>query len=127
MSWQTGMAGDVGAIDICIQPYTVLEARGHRHGLDEHFMQKVRMPEKMKTEGIGMDEYIGMMDRAGVEHSLIAACCCGDLKVKYSSHVPYEQVAEYCQKWPTRYSGLAGVDPSRGVEGVRQMARGIEE
>lgn len=125
--WRNGTVGDVGAIDICIQPYTRIEAQGHRLGLDENFFSKVRIGDDMRDQGIPMEDYISMMDRAGIEHSLVAACCCGDLRIKHSSFIPYEQVREYCDRWPTRFSGLAGINPSRGLEGVRQMVRGIEE
>ena len=129
MSWQEGMAGDVGAIDITINPWTEIETKGYRHGGDEHFEHKVRMPPEVAANGVSMEEYLGMMDRAGVERSLVVAGRCGDMRMKHSSQIAYEQVAEYCETWPDRYSGLAGVDPAtHGVrEGVHEMERGIRE
>jgi len=124
--WRKGMAGDVGAIDITINPWTSLEAKAEDQGLDEHFHEKVGLPPEY-ADGVEMDAYLEMMDRAGVERSLVVAYRCGDLNVRYSSHIPYEQVAEYCERWPDRYSGLAGVDPSQGVAGVKEMERGIVE
>ena len=44
-----------------------------------------------------------------------------------SFEIPYAQVAQWCEKYPDRFSGLAGVDPFRGVEGLRDLDRAVQD
>jgi predicted TIM-barrel fold metal-dependent hydrolase len=67
------------------------------------------------------------MDRAGIERSLLIAVRCGDLRVKGSTEIPYERVHEICQAYPDRFSGLAGIDPSRGVTGLYELDKAVKE
>ena len=42
-------------------------------------------------------------------------------------HVPCELVAEAVRKYPKRFSGLAGIDPTEGMAGVRQLERAVRD
>lgn len=117
---------DYGVIDIVVGPHTPLEVAQDQVGVDTAFMDKVRMPDAMRR-GIEWDRYVGMMDAAGVEKSLVIATRAGDLRVKYSYEVPYDRVAEYCAAYPGRFHGLAGVDPTRGMQGLRDLTYAVEE
>jgi hypothetical protein len=57
---------DRGIIDIVCNVHTPEAIAAGQFGVDEHFMDKVRMPEKMRR-GTPIEEYVEMMDRAGVE------------------------------------------------------------
>ena len=66
------------------------------------------------------------MDRAGVE-TLAAdrGARAGDMRMKYSFAIPYERVARLLRRgYPGRFRGLAGIDPSRGMRGLREFERG---
>jgi predicted TIM-barrel fold metal-dependent hydrolase len=89
-------------------------------------MDKVRFSPELK-QGMAWDAYVEKMDRAGIRLSLINATRAGDLRVKYSYAIPYERVAAVCEEYPGRFLGLAGIDPSRGMEGLREFERGINE
>jgi hypothetical protein len=119
-------ARDYGAIDLCANPYTELEARLGQLGVDEHFLNKIRCPPEIR-HGISWEKYLEKMDRARIDRTLIIATRAGDMRVKYSYAIPYERVAAVCEKYPERFSGLAGVDPSRGMEGLREFERGIRD
>jgi predicted TIM-barrel fold metal-dependent hydrolase len=80
----------------------------------------------MRT-GVSMEDYVAKMDRAGIERALLIAVRAGDMRMKYSFAIPYERVAAYCEQFPGRFHGLAGIDPSRGMEGLRELERGIRE
>src|SRR5262245_4103473 len=67
------------------------------------------------------------MDRAGIERALIPATRCGDPDRKYGFAIPNERVAAVVEQYPDRFSGLAGVDPSNIMRGLRDMERGIRE
>ena len=51
----------------------------------------------------------------------------GDLRMKGSFEISYERVHEVCQKYPDRFSGLAGVDPYRGMQGLRDLEQAVKE
>ena len=95
-------------------------------GLDEHFLEQIRFPVEWR-KGVSIDDYIGMKDRAGIERSLLIAVRAGDQRVRGSFEIPYDQVAAVCRKYPERFSGLAGIDPYRGMDGVRELEYAVKE
>jgi hypothetical protein len=115
-----------GTIDIVCNLYTPQMLREGRTGQDPHFKDQVRMPAAMR-DGVDLDDYLVKMDRAGIERSLLIAVRAGDLAMKGSFEIPYEQVARWCRKHPDRLSGLAGVDPYRGMQGLRDLAHAVKE
>lgn len=115
-----------GAIDIVVNPFTSTEIEKKQNGFDENFMEQIRMPADMRG-GVSMERYAEIMDEAGVDHSLLIAVRAGGRHMKYSIEVPYEQVAAYCDAMPSRYSGLAGVDPFMGMEQLRDLEYAVKE
>ena len=118
------MAG--GTIDIVCNIFTPEAVRKGWTGLDENFKKQVRMDPALRP-GISIRNYLRKMDAAGIERSLLIAVRCGDLRVKGSFEVPYEAIARICAKYPDRFSGLAGVDTSRGMQGLRDLEKGIKD
>ncbi|MBT8444346.1 MAG: amidohydrolase [Gammaproteobacteria bacterium] len=115
-----------GAIDIVCNPFTPEAVRNGWTGLDEDFKKQVRMPEEMRG-GVSMDDYLVKMDRAGIERSLLIAVRAGDINVKGGFELPYEVVRDVCAEHPDRFSGLAGIDPFRGMQGVRDLEQAVRE
>ena len=115
-----------GAIDIVVNPFTSVEIEKKQNGFDENFMEQVRMPADMRG-GVSMERYAAIMDEAGVDHSLLIAVRAGGRQMKYSIEVPYEQVAGYCAAQPSRFSGLAGVDPFLGMRQLRDLEYAVKE
>lgn len=116
----------MGAIDIVVNLYTPQEVREERTGLDDTFKAQIRMPEEMRG-GVTIKDYLGRMDRAGIDRSLLVAVRAGDLKVRGSFEITYERVAAVCAQHPNRFSGLAGVDPFRGMQGIYDLERAVKE
>lgn len=114
------------AIDIVCNLFTEQEVREGRTGIDEHFLDQVRFPMELR-QGVSIDDYLRRMDAAGIEHSLLIAVRAGDLRMKGSFEVTYERVAEICRAHPTRFSGLAGIDPFRGMQGLRDLEQAVRE
>lgn len=114
------------AIDIICNLYTPTEVRNDQTGLDDAFKAQVRMAETDRG-GVEIDEYLRRMDEAGIEKSFLAAVRCGDLRVKGSYEISYERVAEVCARHPDRFSGLAGLDPTRGMQGLRDLEKAVNE
>ena len=115
-----------GIIDIVVNLYTPQEVKLGQTGLDEEFKKQVRMPEKMRS-GVTIPDYIKKMDQAGIERSLLIAVRAGDIRVPESFEVPYESVHKVCSEYPDRFSGLAGIDPFRGMQGLRDLENAVNE
>jgi predicted TIM-barrel fold metal-dependent hydrolase len=115
-----------GFIDIVCNVFTPEAVRKGLTGLDEAFKRQVRMPAAMRP-GVSIPDYLKRMDRAGIERSLLIAVRAGDLRVRGSFALPYEMVAKICRKYPRRFSGLAGVDPTLGVRGLRELEYAVTQ
>lgn len=115
-----------GAIDIVVNMYTEQEVKLGQTGIDETFKEQIRMAPAMRP-GVSIPDYLAKMDRAGIEHSLMIAVRAGDINVKGSFEVPYERVREVCAENPHRMSGLAGIDPFRGMKGLRELEIAVKE
>ncbi len=115
-----------GAIDVVCNLFTPQEVQSGQTGVDEHFLNQVRFPEELRS-GVPIETYLEKMDRAGIQRSLLIAVRAGDMRIKGSFEISYERVAEMCQKYPNRFSGLAGVDPTRGMQSLRDLEQAVEE
>lgn len=116
----------VGSIDIVVNLFTAQEIANNQVGIDQDFMAQIRMPPEMR-KGVSIPQYLAKMDRAGIDRSLLVAVRAGDLAVKGSFEIPYARVHEVCSEHPNRFSGLAGVDPYRGMQGLRDLEHAVKE
>lgn len=115
-----------GAIDIVVNPYTPEIIAQSRVPTDDRFRNQVRI-EGDNRKGVSFQDYIAKMDRAGIERSLLIAFRCGDRRMSTSSEIPYEYVRDACLKFPDRFSGLAGIDPLRGIAGLKELDVAVKE
>ncbi len=115
-----------GYIDIVCNLYTPEILQQHRKDQSPHFKEQVRMSDDIRG-GVSVDDYLRKMDRAGIERSLLIAARCGDLRVAGSWEIPYETVAEICQRHEDRFSGLAGIDPTRGIQQLKDLDTAVNE
>jgi predicted TIM-barrel fold metal-dependent hydrolase len=117
-----------GFIDIVVNMHTpeVYQDRAAKGGnVDESFRRQTRSDKVI--QGVSIEDYLKKMDEAGIERSLLIATRNGDLNVRGSYHLSYEAVAEVCQKYPDRFSGLAGIDPTLGVKQLRELEHAVKE
>ena len=115
-----------GAIDIVCNLFTPQEVQQGQTGVDEHFLDQVRFPPQLRP-GVPLETYLEKMDRARIQRSLLIAVRAGDLRITGSFEIPYARVADICQRYPDRFSGLAGVDPTRGMQGLRDLEYAVKE
>ncbi len=120
------MSANANAIDIVVNLHTPQEVQGGQTGLDDSFHDQVRMEAHVR-DGVPVDDYLCRMDRAGIERSFLIATRAGDLRVRGSYEIPYSRIAEVCAAHPDRFSGLAGIDPTRGMQGLRDLTHAIDE
>ncbi len=76
---------------------------------------------------MSIEDYLAKMDRVGIARSLLIAVRAGDMNVAGSFELPYERVAEICAAHPDRFSGLAGIDPLRGMQALRDLEAAVRE
>ncbi|MEM1411932.1 MAG: amidohydrolase family protein [Pseudomonadota bacterium] len=116
----------IGAIDIVVNPFTPQEVEKGQTGYDAKFMDQVRMPEAMRG-GLSIEQHLAIMDEAAVDHALLIAVRAGDPLRRGSFEIPYGQIADYVAAHPQRFSGLAGVDPTRGMQQLHDLEVAVRE
>ncbi|MBN9477201.1 MAG: hypothetical protein ABS43_01090 [Bordetella sp. SCN 67-23] len=126
MSEQSQTAPEYGAIDIVVNVFTPREFAEGRIATDDAFRAKTRQADAFHR-GIEIPDYIRKMDAAHIDRSLLIAVRMGDLRIRGSVEIPYERVREICLEHPDRFSGLAGIDPTRGVQGLRELDVAVKE
>lgn len=77
--------------------------------------------------GVSHEAMLEMMDAAGIERAFLVATKTGRLGLPGSWHLPYATVASAVARYPERFSGLAGLDPTEGMKGVRELERAVRE
>ena len=115
-----------GVIDIVCNLFTPDTVSKGQTGLDDEFKAQIRMPEDMRG-GISIEDYLPKMDAAGIERSLLIAVRAGDIRMQGGFEIPYADVHAICEQYPDRFSGLAGVDPFRGMQGLRDLEEAVKE
>ncbi len=116
-----------GAIDPVVNLSTPEIYEQGRSPTDSAFREQIRQDTDIASRGVTVEQYIEKMNEAGIWRSLIIASRCGDMKVAHSTEVPYEMIHKVCQDHPDRFSGLAGVDPSKGMAGLRELEVAVKD
>lgn len=117
---------DISAIDTVVNPHTP-EILKIRPDWGAKFHKEKFGRDDSVFEGYTYEKMIELMDAAGIGHAFLVANKTGQLGMPGSWHLPYEVVAEAVQKHPDRFFGLAGVDPTEGMDGVRALERAVKE
>ncbi len=74
------------------------------------------------------DEMVGLMDEASVDkHCIVQFIMKSYREDRLIIDVTTEEVAEVLQAHPDRFIGFAGINPLRGMDGVREMERAIRD
>ena len=114
------------AIDTVVNPHTpeIVEMRPDWSG--KFHNQKFGREETVLT-GYTYEEMLCQMDAAGIEKSFLVANKTGQLGLPGSWHLPYEMVAEAVKQFPDRFYGLAGIDPTEGMAGIRALEKAVQD
>jgi len=114
------------AIDICVNFWTP-EWIGMRPPWGATFFPSKLRVDPSILRGLEPEEMIARMDAAGVERVFLIAGKCGRIGLPGTYHTPYEMVARVVQKYPHRFSALAGIDPFQGMSGVRGLEAAVKD
>jgi predicted TIM-barrel fold metal-dependent hydrolase len=120
------MSDDIQAIDICVNPITPEIARMQPDWRGEFLTGKMRANESLHR-GHTVEQFIAMMDAAKIERAFLVAAKVGQADIPGSWHLPYAMVADLVQKRPERFHGMAGLDPTEGMAGVRAFEKAVRE
>ncbi len=116
---------DIRAIDAVVNIWTA-EALAGRPDRRAFYRGKIGVDEETFT-GIPLDEMLRRMDAARIERAFLIAAKVGTKFHPACYHVPYELVAAAVAAHPDRFSALAGLDPTEGMDGVRALERAVQD
>ena len=117
------MSADYLAIDAVANIWTP-EALSHRPDwTDEFFVGKVKS--RQDSRGVSLEAMLAQMDSAGIGRAFLVAAKTGRPGLPGSYHMPPEVVTEAVSQYPDRFSGLIGLDPYQGMEGVRALEEAV--
>ncbi|MCD2513265.1 amidohydrolase family protein [Comamonas endophytica] len=119
------MSYDIKAIDTVVNIWTE-EVKAIRPPRDAFYGGKMKVSEDT-LRGLSHEDMLRRMDAAGIERSFLIAAKNGPYQHRAAYHIPYEMVAEAVNQYPDRFSGLAGLDPTEGMAGVRLLEKGVKE
>lgn len=115
---------EIKAIDAVVNIWTP-EALSHRPDWGEDFfIDKMKGDSKLMA-GLSLEEMIQRMDSAQIDHAFLVAAKSGRPGLKGCYHLPLQVVADAVAKYPDHFSGLVGIDPFMGMEGVRELEHAI--
>lgn len=118
------MTSPIYAIDAVVNLWTA-EAMSHRPAsVREFFVEKMKVDGAVYA-GVSLDDMLRMMDAAHTERAFLIANRSGRRGLPGSSFIPYELVAKAVNQYPGRFSGLAGIDPTLGMAGVRELETAV--
>jgi len=120
------MSHRIKVIDCVVNPITP-EIMRMRPAWSRAFWQDKIGRDATVGEGVTLHQMLGLMDSANIERALLIATKTGQLGIPGSWHLPYAMVAEAVQQHPDRFSGLAGLDPTQGMAGVRALERAVKD
>ena len=114
---------DVRAIDAVVNIWTHETLQGRP---DRRAFYTGKMHVDTETfEGVSLEDMLKRMDEAGIERAFLIAAKVGSRDNRACYHVPYKIVADAVRRYPTRFHGLAGIDPTEGMAGVRALERAV--
>lgn len=77
--------------------------------------------------GVTLTDMLKQMDAASIERAFLIAHRCGPQGPAACWRLPYELVAAAVDRYPDRFYGLAGIDPTEGMSGVRALEQAVTE
>jgi predicted TIM-barrel fold metal-dependent hydrolase len=117
---------DISAIDVVCNIFTD-EVKQYRPKNRDAFYQGKMKVDDQTMRGVSLKEMIRRMDAAGTEKAFLIAAKVGPIGHPSCYHLPYELVAKAVEQYPDRFYGLAGVDPTEGMDGVRKLEHAVKD
>jgi len=116
---------DIAAIDAVVNIWTP-EVLNRRPKREKFYSGKMHVDTAI-MQGLDHEAMLRRMDAAGIEKSFLIAAKVGPALHKASYHVPMSAVAEAVNQYPDRFLGLAGLDATEGMAGVRELEKAVKD
>jgi len=120
------MSHDILSIDTVVNLHTP-EVVALRPGWSGRFHQRAFGRDDSVMEGYSLARMLELMDASGTERAFLVAHKTGQLGLPGSWHLPFEMVADAVSRHPDRFLGLAGIDTTEGMEGVRALEHAVRD
>ena len=118
------MSDNIKAIDAVVNIWTG-EALSHRPGWRDEFFAGKMKAERGLMQGLSLEQMVDLMQEAGIEHGFLIAAKAGRPGLPGCYHLPPAIVAQAVEKYPEHFSGLLGIDPFMGMDGVRELESAV--
>ena len=79
------------------------------------------------VQSVTLEDMLAQMDAAGIERAFLVACKLGQQGTQGAWHMPEDWIAEAVAQYPARFSGLAGLDPTEGMAGIRRLEHAVRQ
>ena len=116
----------IAAIDCVVNPITPEVMKLRPEWSREFWTKKIRRKDGFDA-GVTYEAMLREMDAAGIERAFLIATKTGRLGLPGSWHLPYEMIADAVRRHPGRFYGLAGLDPTEGMAGVRALEHAVND
>jgi predicted TIM-barrel fold metal-dependent hydrolase len=120
------VTSEIRSIDAVVNIWTEEAVACRPASFRDFFVDKMNVKQSTYT-GISLDEMLRRMDASRTERSFLIASKSGRKGLPGSARIPYKLVADAVNKHPDRFSGLAGIDPTEGMAGVRELERAVRD
>ena len=117
---------DIQAIDAVVNIFNADALQYRPEWRNEFFGDKIGASAET-VQGVELDEMLRRMDAAGIERGFLIAVRCGRPGHPSCYHIPMEVVDRAIAEHPDRFFGLYGIDPTMGMQGVREFQQAVEE
>lgn len=124
MSKKPGATG--GAIDAVVNIWTEEALSQRPDWRDKFFVGKVKAKDNLMA-GLSLEAMIERMGDAGIDHAFLIAPKSGRPGLPGCYHMPPGIVADAVSAHPEHFSGLIGIDPYTGMDGVRELEHAVKE
>lgn len=116
----------IKAIDAVVNIWTK-EALSHRPDWGDDFFTGKMKAENSRMNSLSLPQMIDKMAEANIEHGFLIAAKSGRPGLKGCYHMPPQVVADAVSQYPQHFSGLIGIDPYTGMDGVRELEYAVKE
>ena len=117
---------NIKAIDAVVNIWTK-EALSHRPDWGDDFFTGKMKAEDSRMDSLSLPQMIKKMAEADIEHGFLIAAKSGRPGLKGCYHMPPQVVADAVREHPQHFSGLVGIDPYTGMDGVRELEHAVKE
>ena len=120
------MSDEYHAIDAVVNIWTEEALSVRPDWGPDFFVGKMKARDGLMS-GLTLAQMIERMGEAGIGHAFLVAAKSGRPGLPGCYHMPPEIVARAVEQYPQHFSGLIGIDPYTGMDGVRELERAVKE